>query len=101
MTQDATQKASVGILPVPTQQTIKSGIVTGIVPGVSDPTGLIAAALATAEAYTDAISATHVQVPIGGIIGWSGTLASTPPHFAVCNGVANFPGPDLTALFVT
>lgn len=40
------------------------------------------------------------SVPIGGIICWSGTLASCPTDFAVCNGVANFPGPDLTAEFI-
>lgn len=40
-------------------------------------------------------------VPVGGIIGWSGTLVSCPTGWAVCNGTDNAPGPDLTASFIT
>ncbi len=39
-------------------------------------------------------------VPVGGIIGWSGTFDSIPIGFAVCNGVDNAPGPDLSDEFI-
>ena len=43
---------------------------------------------------------TAVAIPIGGIIGWSGLIASIPTGFAICDGAANSPGPDLTDIFV-
>lgn len=39
-------------------------------------------------------------VPIGGIIMWSGTIATIPATWALCNGIANAPGPDLRDKFV-
>jgi len=39
-------------------------------------------------------------VPIGGIILWSGTVASIPARWALCDGSANSPGPDLRDRFV-
>jgi hypothetical protein len=39
-------------------------------------------------------------VPIGGIILWSGTIASIPGGWALCDGSANSPGPDLRDKFV-
>ena len=39
-------------------------------------------------------------VPIGGIIMWSGTIATIPANWALCDGTANAPGPDLRDQFV-
>jgi len=39
-------------------------------------------------------------VPIGGIIMWSGTIATIPASWALCNGTDNAPGPDLRDKFV-
>jgi len=39
-------------------------------------------------------------VPVGGIIMWSGTIASIPSDWALCDGTANSPGPDLRDKFV-
>ena len=39
-------------------------------------------------------------VPIGGIILWSGTVATIPTNWALCDGTANSPGPDLRDKFV-
>jgi len=39
-------------------------------------------------------------VPIGGIIIWSGTIATIPANWALCDGTANAPGPDLRDQFV-
>jgi hypothetical protein len=39
-------------------------------------------------------------VPIGGIIMWSGTIATIPATWALCDGTANAPGPDLRDKFV-
>jgi hypothetical protein len=39
-------------------------------------------------------------VPIGGIILWSGTIASIATGFALCDGTANSPGPDLRDRFI-
>ena len=41
------------------------------------------------------------NIPIGGIIMWSGNIASIPrPTWALCDGVENAPGPDLRNSFV-
>lgn len=58
---------------------------------------------ALAQGYVDAADVQALidaVLPVGSIIGWTGLLASCPAHFAVCNGVDNAPGPDLTAEFV-
>jgi hypothetical protein len=40
-------------------------------------------------------------VPVGGIIMWSGTIATIPvPDWQLCDGTANAPGPDLRDKFV-
>jgi hypothetical protein len=41
-------------------------------------------------------------VPIGGVIMWSGTIANIPTYngWVLCDGVQNYPGPDLTDQFV-
>jgi hypothetical protein len=39
-------------------------------------------------------------VPVGGIIMWSGTIATIPAAWALCDGIANAPGPDLRDKFV-
>jgi len=39
-------------------------------------------------------------VPVGGIIMWSGTIATIPATWALCDGSANTPGPDLRDKFV-
>jgi hypothetical protein len=39
-------------------------------------------------------------VPVGGIILWSGTVATIPTNWALCDGTANSPGPDLRDKFV-
>ena len=39
-------------------------------------------------------------VPVGGIIIWSGSIASIPATWALCDGTANSPGPDLRDKFV-
>lgn len=39
-------------------------------------------------------------VPLGGIIMWSGTVATVPTGFALCDGSANSPGPDLRDRFI-
>ena len=40
------------------------------------------------------------NVPIGGIIMWSGSIATIPTTWALCDGTANAPGPDLRDKFV-
>lgn len=45
-------------------------------------------------------STTSGVVPVGGIILWSGTIASIPTDWALCDGTANTPGPDLRDKFV-
>lgn len=40
------------------------------------------------------------QVPIGGIIFWSGLIAAIPASWALCDGTTNAPGPDLRDKFV-
>lgn len=39
-------------------------------------------------------------VPVGGIIMWSGTIATIPATWALCDGTLNSPGPDLRDKFV-
>jgi hypothetical protein len=39
-------------------------------------------------------------VPIGAIIIWSGTIATIPGGYALCDGTANAPGPDLRDVFI-
>lgn len=39
-------------------------------------------------------------VPVGGIILWSGTIATVPTGWALCDGTANSPGPDLRDKFI-
>ena len=39
-------------------------------------------------------------VPIGGIVMWSGTIATIPANWALCDGLSNSPGPDLRDKFV-
>ena len=39
-------------------------------------------------------------VPVGAIIMWSGTIATIPANYALCDGTANSPGPDLRDKFV-
>lgn len=39
-------------------------------------------------------------VPIGGIIMWSGTIATIPINWALCDGTSNAPGPDLRNQFI-
>lgn len=39
-------------------------------------------------------------VPVGGIILWSGTIATIPTNWALCDGTANSPGPDLRDKFI-
>lgn len=39
-------------------------------------------------------------VPVGGIIMWSGTIAAIPTSWALCDGTANSPGPDLRDKFI-
>jgi uncharacterized protein YjbI with pentapeptide repeats len=40
-------------------------------------------------------------VPIGGIVMWSGSIATIPtPAWALCDGTANTPGPDLRDKFI-
>lgn len=39
-------------------------------------------------------------VPVGGIIMWSGTIATVPTNWALCDGTANAPGPDLRNMFI-
>lgn len=39
-------------------------------------------------------------VPVGGIILWSGTIATIPTNWALCDGSANSPGPDLRDKFI-
>lgn len=45
-------------------------------------------------------SAVPGPVPVGGIILWSGTVATIPTGWALCDGTANSPGPDLRDKFV-
>lgn len=40
------------------------------------------------------------MVPVNGIIGFTGNIADIPPNFAMCDGVANAPGPDLRIMFI-
>lgn len=40
------------------------------------------------------------QVPVGGIIMWSGEIADIPGNYAFCDGTLNSPGPDLRDRFV-
>jgi len=39
-------------------------------------------------------------MPIGGIIMWSGTIATIPTNWALCDGTSNSPGPDLRDQFI-
>jgi len=39
-------------------------------------------------------------VPVGGIILWSGTVATIPTNWALCDGTLNSPGPDLRDKFI-
>jgi hypothetical protein len=39
-------------------------------------------------------------VPVGGIIMWSGTIVTIPATWALCDGTANTPGPDLRDKFI-
>lgn len=112
MTQDITQKAAVGILPYPTLDVIKSGIVSGIAPGIINP--ISGADVTLAIAAHVAQPDPHIQyqlesqevldrVPVGDIIGCYGPLVGNPripPNYAICNGIDNAPGPDLTSEFV-
>jgi len=41
-----------------------------------------------------------IMVPIGSIIMWGGTIASIPTYWALCDGTANAPGPDLRDRFI-
>jgi len=52
---------------------------------------LLSAAIASAVAGV---------VPVGGIIMWSGTIATIPAGWALCDGTSNSPGPDLRDSFV-
>lgn len=53
---------------------------------------------AVLEELDDSIVAS--AVPIGAILMWSGTVATIPGGYALCDGTANSPGPDLRDKFV-
>jgi len=50
--------------------------------------------------WADAGGSSAGVVPVGGIIMWSGTIATIPASWALCDGTANAPGPDLRDQFV-
>lgn len=52
----------------------------------------------TAAAVKVAYDAAQAAIPVGGIILWSGTVASIPANWALCNGLNNTP--DLRNAFV-
>lgn len=52
------------------------------------------------EWVAQAPGASSGGVPVGGIIMWSGTIATIPATWALCDGAANSPGPDLRDKFV-
>lgn len=63
--------------------------------------GLVLTDLGGGVARLDFVAAAGAgAVPIGGIIMWSGTIASIPATWALCDGTANAPGPDLRDKFV-
>jgi hypothetical protein len=39
-----------------------------------------------------------IEVPIGGIIGWTGEVSTIPDNYALCDGTGGTP--DLTSLFL-
>lgn len=39
-------------------------------------------------------------MPIGVIVGWSSSFGAIPPGWVECDGVQNFPGPDLRDRFI-
>src|SRR5678815_3714038 len=49
---------------------------------------------------TGDIPGASASVPIGGIIMWSGSIATIPADWALCDGTANAPGPDLREKFI-
>ena len=80
---------------------------------ISALTAVSAAAAAQELAVNDAGSSKKITVaqllagtavggpePIGGIILWGGTVATIPANWALCDGTANAPGPDLRDVFV-
>jgi hypothetical protein len=52
------------------------------------------------EAFTPAAGSSAGTVPVGGIILWSGTIATIPATWALCDGTSNSPGPDLRDKFI-
>src|SRR6185436_11217982 len=52
------------------------------------------------EAITEAMIESAARIPVGGIIMWSGAIAAIPTRWALCDGTANAPGPDLRDKFV-
>jgi hypothetical protein len=58
--------------------------------------------LVTPTAAQDAATKGYVDgaIPIGGIIMWSGTIASIPSNWRLCNGAAGSGTPDLRQRFI-
>ncbi len=55
---------------------------------------------ASGEVLQSASAAPPGVVPVGGIVLWSGLIAAIPTTWALCDGTANAPGPDLRDTFV-
>jgi hypothetical protein len=62
-----------------------------------DPSGPL---VGQTEWQADHLGTADGVVPVGGIIMWSGTIATIPATWAFCDGTANSPGPDLRDQFV-
>jgi hypothetical protein len=55
------------------------------------------------ETTTSSSSSSSGEVPVGGVVMWSGTIAAAAallPTWALCDGTANAPGPDLRDKFI-
>ena len=102
MSQDTTQQAAVGILPNPSTVAVQSGTVSGVVPNVG---GIAAFPDAPSNGKTyGRVNATwglteDRGIRVGDIIGYYGSIINIPVGFALCDGVANAPGPDWSDLF--
>lgn len=64
------------------------------------PDGADATLVRPSDWNADHVGESAGVVPLGGIIMWSGAIAAIPTDWALCDGTANAPGPDLRDKFI-
>ena len=77
-----------------------SALAAVVTPAGTDEFAVNQGGVSKKETLTQIVGFVSGTVPVGGIIMWSGTIAAIPAAWALCDGTANTPGPDLRDRFI-